>query len=138
MLYFNMNLQQGLYVNRTLFNNEIKNIKTGVYIKPSGFKISCFNFCSAMKKSYYASILLKTYKGTAKTIYKHSTIAIVQSGCKYGLSLSCSSSGFSPAQQTFWRVRQLPNTKMKFLRHFYTIPYFFYLQLERKVIRNSE
>ena len=133
MLYFNMNLQQGLYVNRTLFNNEIKNIKTGVYIKSSAYKIPCFNFCSAMKKSYYASILLKTYKGTAKTIYKHSTIAIVQSGRKYGLSLSCSSSGFSPAQQTFWRGRQLQNTKMKFLRHFYTIPYFLLFTVRKKV-----
>ena len=68
MSYFNINSRQDLSVNRTLFNNEIKYIKTGASIICT--KKPCFNFFSAMEKSYYVSILLKTSKGTAKTIHK--------------------------------------------------------------------
>ena len=60
-----MNLQQDLSVNRTLFNNGIKGIKTG-----ASTICMFYNFCSPMEKSYYVFILLKTSKGTAKTIHK--------------------------------------------------------------------
>ena len=36
---------------------------------PSIYKIPCFNFCSAMEHSYYVFILLKTPKGTTKTVH---------------------------------------------------------------------
>ena len=47
----NMNLQQGLSVNRkmSLFKNEIKGIKTVAL--PSTYKTPCFNFCSVVEKS---------------------------------------------------------------------------------------
>ena len=47
----NMNLQQGLSVNRkmSLFKNEIKGIKTVAL--PSTYKTPSFNFCSVVEKS---------------------------------------------------------------------------------------
>ena len=47
----NMNLQQGLSVNRkmSLFKNEIKGIKTVALL--STYKTPCFNFCSVVEKS---------------------------------------------------------------------------------------
>ena len=48
---------------------------------PSTSQTPGFNFCSAMKKSCYVSILLKNSKGMLKQFI------IKQSRCKYGLIL---------------------------------------------------
>ena len=60
-----MNLQQSSSVNRTLFKNEIKVIKTGA----STYKISCFKLLICYGKIYSMSILSKMSKESAKIIH---------------------------------------------------------------------
>ena len=102
-----MNLQQGLSVNKALFKNIIKGIKTGDAMHLH-IKYLAFTFALQWENLFRCLFCYKRPKKLLKQfITKHLRITIVRSRYKYSLVVSCLPSGFALTWEYPYRPESL-------------------------------